>query len=175
MDEEAPTVRELVTLARVGPESAFVGRFGQFALVGPAAEHVSDAPGFRYATEHGKRPGGAHPMASLLESVVYGLTKRAGSPFPSVLVIGRAPNSDVWIDDARVSKLHARVTLDAAQTYLLSDAGSANGTFVDDVRLGEREERPLVEGTRVSFGDRAFVVRGVATLHAMLRRFPKPA
>jgi pSer/pThr/pTyr-binding forkhead associated (FHA) protein len=174
MSEPVPTVRELVGMAHAGSDAELVARFGAFALVGPGATPGTDAPGFRYATEHGKRPGGVHPMASLLESVVYGLVKRAGSPFPNVLVVGRAPNSDVWIDDARVSKLHARVTVDPAGGLSIADGGSANGTFVDDRRLAEREERPLVEGTRVAFGDRTFVVRNVATLHATLKRFPKP-
>lgn len=172
MTEEVPTVRDLVALAHTETADALVARFGIFALVGPATPQADEPVGFRYATEHGPRTGGApHPMTTLLESVVYGLTKRSGSAFASVVVIGRAPNSDVWIDDARVSKLHARVTIDPS--HVISDAGSANGTFVDDHRLIDREERPLVEGTRVRFGDRPFVVRGVASLHAMLKRFPR--
>ncbi len=170
-----PTLRELVALVRDESPDQFVARFGALAFVGPAAPPSDAAPGFRYATEHGKRTGQApHPMQSLLDSVVYGIVKRQpGAAFASVIVVGRAPNSDVWIDDPHVSKLHARIAVDPARGHVLTDAGSANGTFVDGVSLGERDERVLVEGTRVAFGDRAFVVRNVATLHAMLGRFPR--
>ena len=174
--EAVPTLRELAAMAHEQSAEQLVARFGAIALVGPAAPLGEAAPGFRYATEHGPRTGGApHPMQSLLDSVVYGVVKRQpGGAFASILVVGRAPNSDVWIDDAHVSKLHARIAVDAARGHVISDAGSANGTFADDVRLAERAERVLVEGTRVAFGDRSFVVRGVATLHAMLARFPRP-
>ncbi len=172
MPDPVPTLQDLVSLAQTSTEDDFLARFGPLALVGPTAPPSEELPGFRYATEHGRRANGAHPMSTLLESVVYGITKRAGSPFPNIIVIGRAPNSDVWIDDALVSKLHARVAIDPSLGYLLSDASSANGTFVDDHRLTEKEDRPLVEGTRVRLGDRAFTVRAVPALFAMLRRFP---
>lgn len=171
-----PTLRELAAIAHDESAEQLVARFGVIALVGPPAPLTDAAPGFRYATEHGPRAGGApHPMQSLLDSVVYGVVKRQpGAAFAHLVVVGRAPNSDVWIDDARVSKLHARIAIDPARGHVISDAGSANGTFVDDARLAEREERVLVEGTRVAFGDRSFVVRNVATLHGMLSRFPRP-
>jgi hypothetical protein len=172
--EKAPTVQELADLARAESDEALVARFGSLVLVGPDAPPSTDLPGFRYATESAKRVGAPHPMTALLESVVYGLVKRAGSPFPNILVVGRAPNSDVWIDDIQISKLHARVALDPSLGHLLSDAGSANGTFVDDHRLTEREDRALVEGTRIRFGDRPFIVHGVTTLCGTLRRFPTP-
>jgi hypothetical protein len=172
--ETVPTIQELAALAHETSDEDIVTRFGALALVGPATKPAEDLPGFRYATEAGPRPGGApHPMTSLLESAVYGLVKRPGSAFPNILVIGRAANSDVWIDDMQVSKLHARIALDPVHGHMLSDAGSANGTFVDDHRLTEREDRALVEGTRVRFGDRAFTVRGVAGLCAVLRRMPR--
>lgn len=174
MAENVPTVAELADIARETSDEDLVLRFGTLALVGPKAPPSAELPGFRYATESGKRPGGApHPMTTLLESVVYGLVKRAGSAFPNMLVVGRAPNSDVWIDDLQISKLHARIALDPSLGHLLSDAGSANGTFVDDHRLTEREDRALVEGMRVRFGDRPFTVHAVATLCATLRRFPR--
>lgn len=174
MTPAVPTLRDLVRDAHALEAASLVARLGRFALVGPPAPPPAEgAPGFRWATEHAPRQGGAaHPMVSLLESVVYGIVKRPGSPFVSVVVVGRAPNSDLWIDDGRISKLHARIALDDPRGHVLSDAGSANGTFVDDQRLGDREERVLAEGTRVRFAERPFVVRGVVALHAMLRRMP---
>jgi hypothetical protein len=48
--------------------------------------------------------------------------------------IGRNPESDIVIDEARVSWRHAVLRLEGA-TWLLEDVGSTNGTFVDAQRV----------------------------------------
>ena len=53
-------------------------------------------------------------------------------------------------------------------------AGMSAQTAEEPRAWAEREERVIVEGTRVAFGDRSFVVRNVTTLHGMLSRFPRP-
>ena len=50
------------------------------------------------------------------------------------MVIGRDPNSDIVINDAEVSRQHARLSL-IGGSYQLQDMGSTNGTFVDGSRL----------------------------------------
>jgi ABC-type multidrug transport system ATPase subunit len=68
--------------------------------------------------------------------------------------IGRDPQSDIVIDDRRVSWRHATLRLDG-ESWLLEDAGSTNGTFVAQqrvqqvaiagqcqVRLGHPEDGP---------------------------------
>ena len=45
--------------------------------------------------------------------------------------IGRDLNNDVVINDAEVSRRHAKLVVQAG-SYLLEDLGSTNGTFVDD-------------------------------------------
>lgn len=172
MTEPAPTLRTLVDLARSGPVATLVAQLGTYALVGPPAAPGDPTGPFRYATEYTKRPVGApDPMADFFDNLAIGLVKRSGGAFGSVLVVGRAPNSDVWIDDASVSKLHARIAMEDEGAHVISDARSTNGTWVNDVQLDEREERLLVDGTRVRFGDRSFTVRSVATLHQMLSKF----
>src|ERR1022692_2393416 len=70
--------------------------------------------------------------------------------------IGRDPQSDIVIDDARVSWLHAIVRAAGGQ-WLLEDVSSTNGTFVDQqrvhrveisgacqVRLGDSGSGPVV-------------------------------
>jgi len=52
---------------------------------------------------------------------------------PSV-TIGRGADSDFVIDDPEVSRRHARLTWDGQQV-IVEDLGSANGTFVNGVRL----------------------------------------
>lgn len=49
-------------------------------------------------------------------------------------VIGRDPEVTVFIDDATVSRHHARLTI-TAQRALLEDLGSKNGTFIDGKRI----------------------------------------
>jgi hypothetical protein len=170
--ETLPTLRTLVDLARSSPAATLVSQLGTLALVGPPAAPGTTEGQFRYATEFTRRgPGAADPMADFFDNLAIGLLKRPGSAFGSVLVVGRASNSDVWIDDISVSKLHARIAIEEDGAHVISDARSTNGTWVNEVQLDEREERLLVDGTRLRFGDRAFTVRSVTTLHQMLSRF----
>ena len=58
-------------------------------------------------------------------------------------VIGRDSAAIVWIDDASVSRRHARITLDD-KGATIEDLGSKNGTFV----RGRRIEKPARLGDR---------------------------
>lgn len=170
--EPLPTLRVLIDVARTSSVATLVTRLGAFALVGPAAAPTATSGQFRYATEFTKRgPDAPDPMADFLDNIAIGLLKRPGTAFASVLVVGRAPTSDVWIDDVSVSKLHARITIEEDGAHVISDARSTNGTWVNDAQIDEREARLLVEGTRLRFGDRGFTVRSTPTLHQMLSRF----
>jgi DNA-binding winged helix-turn-helix (wHTH) protein len=51
-----------------------------------------------------------------------------------VMTIGRSSSCDIVIPLSIVSRLHARIELQHDR-YVLSDAGSANGTFVNGVRI----------------------------------------
>lgn len=54
--------------------------------------------------------------------------------FTEAFTIGRDPDCDVVIDDASVSRLHARISPIGAQWHV-EDLGSGNGTFLDNVRI----------------------------------------
>ncbi|HET9886475.1 MAG TPA: FHA domain-containing protein, partial [bacterium] len=47
------------------------------------------------------------------------------------IVIGRDPESDIFLDNAGVSRNHARFELTPAG-YMVEDLGSANGTYLND-------------------------------------------
>ncbi len=66
------------------------------------------------------------------------------------LVIGRDSSSNVAINDAEVSRKHARLTFQGGK-YVLEDLGSTNGTFVN----GQRLASPIVlkSGDVVSLGE----------------------
>ena len=61
-------------------------------------------------------------------------TLRAGSQYR----VGRDPQSDIVIDDSRVSWQHAVLRADH-DAWILEDAGSTNGTFLGTRRVGKIE------------------------------------
>jgi diguanylate cyclase (GGDEF)-like protein len=71
------------------------------------------------------------------------------------VTLGRALDADIRINDARASRLHARITTERDETtgeprYRLSDLGSTNGTLLN----GERVEQALLEnGDKFEVGD----------------------
>ncbi len=89
--------------------------------------------------------------------VSYRLTVRQG-PIPGkvielakeVLVIGRDVNNDVVVNDAEVSRTHARLTLQA-DGYLVEDLASTNGTFINGQRL--TTPRLLRSGDMLGMGE----------------------
>lgn len=69
-------------------------------------------------------------------------------PLADTQIIGRGQQADLRIDDASVSREHARLVHNA-DGWLVVDLGSSNGTSVD----GERQQRSLVrDGSVISFG-----------------------
>lgn len=68
--------------------------------------------------------------------------------------LGREPGNEVWIDDAGVSRQHARVILHNGAVWV-QDAGSRNGVFVNAERVADH--RALKPGDRVTVGGHSFV------------------
>jgi pSer/pThr/pTyr-binding forkhead associated (FHA) protein len=69
------------------------------------------------------------------------------------MTIGRASSRADWeirLQDASVSRPHARLTLQDS-TWLLTDLGSANGTFVNGTQVTEKG-RALRDGDVIAFG-----------------------
>jgi DNA-binding winged helix-turn-helix (wHTH) protein len=71
-------------------------------------------------------------------------------------VVGRHPESDIWLDATSVSRVHARVVI-ADGRATVEDRRSTNGTFVNDARITSRH--PLVDGSMVTFGSERAVFR----------------
>src|SRR6266511_5950946 len=53
---------------------------------------------------------------------------------PDICTIGRSPSCPIIVPRTTVSRLHARIER-AGPRYVLRDAGSANGTFVNNRRI----------------------------------------
>jgi predicted component of type VI protein secretion system len=71
------------------------------------------------------------------------------------MTIGRDSTNEIVINDAEVSRRHARLTFQGGK-YVLEDLGSTNGTFVNGQRLAG--PRVLKTGEVVSFGEQIVLV-----------------
>ena len=89
--------------------------------------------------------------AGPVEMDLYPLAKKPGASFRDRITIGRTANNDVVIADHSVSRLHAYVRL--SDGWLIADAGSKNGSWLDDVELEPRRESALPPGAVVKLGD----------------------
>lgn len=72
--------------------------------------------------------------------------------------IGRAVSNDIQLNDARVSKRHAKITV-ASGGFHLSDLGSTNGTWLNGSRVNR--PTPLRTEDKIRFGD-SFTVEFVS-------------
>ena len=90
------------------------------------------------------RPGPGHPQGGLDP-------RRSRLPSPAVklilakpeITIGRSEGCDIGLfGDPDVDRLHARI-LHQGDEYLVADAGSAAGTFVNDLRCSATPCAPL--------------------------------
>lgn len=73
-----------------------------------------------------------------------------------VCMIGRSPLCQVLVEQPIVSRLHARVER-CGPRYLIADAGSANGTFVNGRPL--RQPHLLADGDLIGLGRAAPTLR----------------
>ena len=75
----------------------------------------------------------------------------AGSKFVlegQVTRAGRHPDSDIFLDDITVSRRHAEIHR-SGKGYMVRDAGSLNGTYLNRERI---EEAPLANGDELQIG-----------------------
>ncbi|HKD77502.1 MAG TPA: FHA domain-containing protein [Ktedonobacterales bacterium] len=63
--------------------------------------------------------------------------------------IGRSRESEIFLEDLAVSRLHASIYRDDQGSYILRDENSANGTTVNGQRISEHR---LVEGDEIQVG-----------------------
>jgi pSer/pThr/pTyr-binding forkhead associated (FHA) protein len=111
---------------------------------------VSDAGGlFDRATQQERDVIAALPEGSAMLIVLSGPARGARFLVNSNLVtIGRAPDSDIFLDDVTVSRKHAEIKkLDSG--YAVFDCGSLNGTYVDGKIQNESN---LKDGTELHIG-----------------------
>ena len=76
--------------------------------------------------------------------------------------IGRAPDAHVRIESPKVSRNHAKITVDG-DTAFVEDLGSKNGTFVGDTRVDG--PTPLAHGDQLRLGQLAAILSIVVADH----------
>ncbi|GAA0543611.1 FtsK/SpoIIIE domain-containing protein [Actinomadura livida] len=101
-------------------------------------------------------------------------------PASGAVVLGRSMSCDLSVDDPEVSRRHAELRVETDDAFVLTDAGSRNGT----VRRGFRIDRPTGLALRESFqiGETVLSARPVPSADAQLlddreqgvRRFNRP-
>ena len=92
------------------------------------------------------------PMLGVGEPIVFPVTKNQENAFGRGITVGRTGNNDVVLDDGTVSRFHAWFHREPDGRYVLTDAGSKNGSFVGGVRLTPRRPAPVPDGARLRFG-----------------------
>jgi hypothetical protein len=102
-------------------------------------------------SQRSERPSDRPPGPRIGPGQVLRVVKRHGAAFQDRIGIGRAPNVDVRLPIAQVSKYHAYVSRDG-DTWLLTDADSSNGTMVRGVPLEPRVSVLLEDTAEISFG-----------------------
>ncbi len=60
---------------------------------------------------------------------------------PGTYVLGRSPDSDIHVDDRRISRRHARLVV-SDESVLVQDLQSSNGVFLNGRRVYEAEVHP---------------------------------
>ena len=117
-------------------------------------------------------------MAALFQFVMRsGPTPGAVIPLEGdQLVIGRDASNSIPINDAEVSRKHARLTFQGGK-YVLEDLGSTNGTFVNGQRLVSAAV--LKSGDVVSLGEQIVLMYEGLSSDAgatmIGRKAPRPA
>ena len=73
-------------------------------------------------------------MACLVQYNGAAMGKRYALDRPRI-TIGRSGDAELSISEASVSRLHARLTSNPDESVNIEDVGSANGTFVNDLKI----------------------------------------
>jgi pSer/pThr/pTyr-binding forkhead associated (FHA) protein len=106
------------------------------------------------AYERGTRLFGSPALpryARLVQRTVEGVSSNVFYLSKSQTTLGRETGDFVFTDDAFMSRQHATLSRQQDGSFLLTDLGSSNGTFV-----AVREERVLPDGGHVRIGQHLF-------------------
>lgn len=133
----------LPTLSTRCPSCGAIAPADDMDVPTQAVPVVSDA-----ARPSQQSAGGPAVMSATLE-VTRGRNAGARFVLGPRTTLGRSPASDIFLDDVSVSRDHATILASATNTYVVTDSGSLNGTYVNDERL---DEATLLHGDVLQIG-----------------------
>jgi len=84
---------------------------------------------------------------------VLRVNKRPGANSFSMITVGRSNNNDVILHSPEISKFHAYLKDIGDGEWVVVDANSHNGTFVNSSRVRPEVETRLQSGTRIGVGN----------------------
>lgn len=100
------------------------------------------------------------------------VVKRPGAnPFTLMITLGRAANNDIQISFSDISKFHAYLSRGEGG-WVLTDAGSTNGTFLAGSRLKPRSPTGVEHGTEIGLASLQAQVQDAAGLYDLLQPLP---
>jgi pSer/pThr/pTyr-binding forkhead associated (FHA) protein len=100
---------------------------------------------------------GGRGAATGVPELVERAGKNPGMEYPirkDRITIGRHRDSDIFLEDLAVSRLHTTVMRDSSGQCVVRDENSANGTFVNGQKVSEQV---LNEGDEVQVGQTTLV------------------
>lgn len=118
-----------------------------------------------------------HPQATQelppSKYLVFPVRKTERSLIDRFYSVGQTRNNDIVVRDVSVSKFHAFFQDDEQGGFLLQDARSTNGTFVNGVRVprqGQGDPLPVQRGDQVRFGTVELTFLDAAEFRALVMR-----
>lgn len=73
------------------------------------------------------------------------------------IVLGRSASTDIPVDDSGVSRQHVRVETRGKTSFVVTDLGSTNGTYVDGKKISA--ETRIFDGSIITIGQTKIVFR----------------
>ena len=118
------------------------------------------APGLFGSNDNDKtmlRPGGPQGALGIVRVEEGKEPGRIYEVRKEELSIGRSRESDIFLEDLAVSRLHAKIVSLGNGNYALKDEGSANGTKVNGQLVNKYQTYPLQEGDKIQLGQTVLV------------------
>ncbi len=157
-------LEELRTAARAMTRERFEARYPWcFLGVMPPGTDMT----IQYTTRSGRVDVEAPIQGTPLVDVIP-MTKTSAYSGPASLVVGRSRACDLWINDASVSKTHARFTLVKQRPASLTDLGSRNKTRLNGEPLAPQVAVDVRVGDDIQFGSVPVRLLDARELHALL-------
>lgn len=78
---------------------------------------------------------GPVPLVPTRLAVTQGAQQGLSVPVESTINLGRAADSTFYLEDDYASSRHAQLTQTGPETWLVTDLGSTNGTYLNGIRV----------------------------------------